>query len=70
MNERSRHHAVLEIAQQTGIPEAEVNRLLEAALQDLAAAAQVHDYLLLLASKHVRQYLREKRRSASDNLLH
>lgn len=70
MNERSRHHAVLEISQQTGIPEAEVNLLLEAALQDLVATASVHDYLLLLASKHVRQYLREKHSDAGNDLLH
>lgn len=67
MNERSLHHEVLDIALQMGISEHEVRLLYDEALQRLAESAQIQDYLLLLASKHVRQYLKSKRRQASDN---
>lgn len=63
MNERTRHHEVLEIALQTGTPEQEVNRLYDEVLQRLATGALIHDYLLLLASKHVRHYLKTKYRA-------
>jgi hypothetical protein len=63
MNPRSLSREIHEIASQTGTPEDEVKRLYDDALQSLAAAAQVQDYLLLLASKRVRQHLKDWRRA-------
>ncbi|MDN0073470.1 DUF3562 domain-containing protein [Crenobacter sp. SG2303] len=60
MNIRNRQHEVHEIALQTGTPEEEVSQLYEEALSYLAADAVVKDYLLLLASKHVRQTLKNR----------
>lgn len=66
MNERTRHHEVLEIALQMGISEHDVSLLYDEALQRLAASAQIQDYLLLLASKHVRQHLKNKHRETKQ----
>ena len=67
MNERTRQHEVHEIALQTGTPEHEVDQLYDEELQRLSAGAQVRDYLLLLASKHVRQHLKNKHRETSGS---
>jgi hypothetical protein len=67
MNERTRQREVLEIALQTGVSAEEVAQLYDAALRRLAESAQVQDYLLLLAGKHVRQSLKARRRSNVDD---
>ncbi|MCW3479780.1 DUF3562 domain-containing protein [Neisseriaceae bacterium JH1-16] len=69
MNERTRQREVLEIALQTGVSAEEVGQLYDEALQRLAESAQVQDYLLLLASKRVRQSLQARRRSNFDDPL-
>jgi len=68
MNVRTRLHEVHEIALQTGTPEEEVSQLYEEALRYLTADAVVQDYLLLLASKHVRQTLRTRQHLSSVKL--
>lgn len=67
MNPHSRSNEIHEIASQSGLPEEEVLRLYEEAWQCLAADAQIQDYLPLLASKRVRQYLKDRYRAAESN---
>lgn len=68
MIQSSRNHEIHEIAHQTGFPEEVVDRLYEDALQFLAAQAHIKDYLPLLASKRVRQHLKDMRRTAIGDL--
>jgi len=68
MNKNAVEHAVSEIAQQTGVPEAGVRRILEERLSLLASEARVKDYLILLACKHVRIVLKAKLRTKGSSL--